>query len=88
MMKFVNMGRNQQSVTVDDKVTYLAMTEVLGRALTQDVFAENSKATLKDLTKDLPRSWAVAENADAAVVEFKGQRFVRLAKGEWIPYSE
>jgi cellulose synthase operon protein YhjU len=88
MMKFVNLGRNQQSVTVDDKVTYLAMTEVLGRALTQDVFAENSKATLKDLTKDLPRSWAVAENADAAVVEFKGQRFVRLAKGEWIPYSE
>ena len=89
MVKFFGVKRKDAApVTVAGSTSYLALAELIGRAVEKNAFADGSAPLdVRELARDLPQTHRVAENAQAKVLHFKGADFVKLHRADWEPYG-
>lgn len=89
LVKFVGLGdlpKNQIHVTGSS--SYLALTSLIGRVIETNFFSKKAGAVpLEKLVQDLPTTHMVSENGQAAVLEYKGQDYMKLNRGKWEPYG-
>lgn len=88
MVKYFGTKDVLKPVHVADEVSYLALSELISRSLDAKVFADAGNNAAEAMTENLPQTYAVSENANAAVLKYGDKHFVRLNKGEWLPYAE
>lgn len=88
MVKYFGAKEAIKPVHVTEETSYLALSELISRSLDAKIFTGESDKTVRAITTDLPQTYAVSENANAAVIKFGNKHFVRLNKGEWLPYAK
>lgn len=69
--------------------SYLALSTLVSRVVTSNYFSQPAGAIpMTDLVRGLPETSWVAETQAAAVLEYKGDVFVRLRGDSWQPYPK
>ncbi len=87
-IKFVGIEGEGQ-VTVDTPSSYLAVSSLIGRVLTDNYFSKpEGTVPLKELVADLPQTEAVSENGNAKVITYQGKDYVKLEKNDWREYAK
>lgn len=88
-VKFFGMKTPHQgaSIEIDQPSSYLAISELVVRALDGKLFVEDN-VNWDQLTRGLPQTAPVAENANAVVIQYQGKPYVRLNGGDWVPYPQ
>ncbi|MGN1208856.1 MAG: cellulose biosynthesis protein BcsG [Duodenibacillus sp.] len=89
MVKFFGVKRKDAvPVTVSGSTSYLALSELIGRVVEKNAFAPGAAPLdVRALTRDLPRTHRVSENAQAKVLHFKGADYVKLHRADWEAYA-
>ncbi|MBZ6073298.1 cellulose biosynthesis protein BcsG [Aeromonas schubertii] len=77
--------RPQEVHYVDAPSSYLAVSELVSR-LVGDNWFDKDKIDWSTLLKGLPETPWVAENQGATVIEYQDKNYIKLGKGEWVPY--
>ncbi|TKI07809.1 cellulose biosynthesis protein BcsG [Martelella alba] len=67
--------------------SYLALSELVARLADGKLFAA-PQIDWTALTRDLPHTAAVSENAGAIVMEYQGHPYIQLDGGDWVPYPQ
>ncbi|WP_394226687.1 cellulose biosynthesis protein BcsG [Pseudoalteromonas spongiae] len=75
---------NRQQQIVIEPSSYLAVSELVSRALKQDLF--DGTLNLQFLVKDLPTTQMVGEHAGTRMQMFNGKPYIQLDDGEWMVY--
>ena len=89
MVKYFGLNQTVSPVHVKDDTSYLALSELIARSIDTDVYAKaDPTEVIRSLTRGLPQTHVVSENANAAVIRFQDRYFVRLNGGEWLPYQQ
>lgn len=88
MVKYFGAKEAVKPVHVAEETSYLALSELIARSLDAKVFTGESDKAVKNMTENLPQTYAVSENANAAVLKYGDKHFVRLNKGDWLPYAK
>ncbi len=88
MVKYFGAKEAVKPVHVAEETSYLALSELIARSLDAKVFTGESDKAVKAMTENLPQTYAVSENANAAVLKYGDKHFVRLNKGDWLPYAK
>ena len=89
MVKYFGLNQSVSPVHVKDDASYLALSELIARSIDTDVYAKaDPTEVIRGLTRGLPQTHIVSENANAAVIQFQDRYFVRLNGGEWLPYQQ
>lgn len=88
MVKYFGAKEAVKPVHVAEETSYLALSELIARSLDAKVFTGESDKAVKTMTENLPQTYAVSENANAAVLKYGDKHFVRLNKGDWLPYAK
>ena len=70
---------------IETPSSYLAISELIARLVDGRQF-EAAGIDWQGLTQGLPQTAAVSENDNAVVMEFKGDSYIRLSGGDWVPY--
>ncbi|WP_434638247.1 cellulose biosynthesis protein BcsG [Klebsiella sp. I138] len=88
-VKFFGMKAPHQGapVVIDQPTSYLAVSELVVRALDGKMFTEDN-VDWQQYTANLPQSAAVSENANAIVLQYQGKPYVQLNGGSWVPYPQ
>lgn len=88
-VKFFGMKAPHQgaAIQITQPSSYLALSELVSRALDGKLFTEES-VNWEQYTSNLPQTAAVSENANAVVIQYQGKPWVRLNKGDWVPYPQ
>ncbi|UMJ81885.1 cellulose biosynthesis protein BcsG [Klebsiella pneumoniae] len=74
-------------IIIDQPSSYLAVSELVVRALDGKMFSEDS-VNWQQYVANLPQSAAVSENANAIVIQYQGKPYVQLNGGSWVPYPQ
>lgn len=72
-------------VKIDAPSSYLAISELVSRAVDGKVFT-NPSMDWKSFSANLPQTPLVSENENAVVMEYQGKIYIRLNGGGWVPY--
>ncbi|EIY1909664.1 cellulose biosynthesis protein BcsG [Klebsiella pneumoniae] len=88
-VKFFGMKAPHEGapIIIDQPSSYLAVSELVVRALDGKMFSEDS-VNWQQYVANLPQSAAVSENANAIVIQYQGKPYVQLNGGSWVPYPQ
>lgn len=88
-VKFFGMKAPHEGapIIIDQPSSYLAVSELVVRALDGKMFSEES-VNWQQYVANLPQSAAVSENANAIVIQYQGKPYVQLNGGSWVPYPQ
>ncbi|WEF28345.1 cellulose biosynthesis protein BcsG [Klebsiella aerogenes] len=88
-VKFFGMKAPHQgaAVEIDQPSSYLAISELVVRALDGKMFTEDN-VNWQQYTANLPQTAAVSENSNAIVIQYQGKPYVQLNGGSWVPYPQ
>lgn len=88
-VKFFGMKAPHQgaAVEIDQPSSYLAISELVVRALDGKMFTEDN-VNWQQYTAGLPQTAAVSENSNAIVIQYQGKPYVQLNGGSWVPYPQ
>lgn len=78
---------HDSTVHVSGPTSFLALSELVSRILSTDVFDE-SQVDWSHLTAGLPHTQAVSENSGDVLLFWNGTPYVRMDKGPWIAYPK
>lgn len=76
---------HQKTRYVDAPSSYLAISELVSRLVGGNWFAKE-QIDWGALLEGLPETPSVAENQGSIVIQYQGQHYIKLGKGEWVPY--
>ncbi|MFR9719478.1 cellulose biosynthesis protein BcsG [Aeromonas diversa] len=76
---------HQKTRYVDAPSSYLAISELVSRLVGGNWF-DKEQIDWTALLDGLPETPSVAENQGSIVIQYQGQYYIRLGKGEWVPY--
>lgn len=90
MVKFFGIkDLPKEPIHVTGHTSYLAMSTLIGRALSQNYFgADGGSVPLQELLRDLPETNPVSENGQSVVLTYRGNDYIRQKGGEWRPYPK
>jgi len=74
-------------VIIDQPSSFLAVSELVVRAVDGKLFVEDS-VNWDQLTSNLPQTAPVSENSNAIVIQYQDKPYVRLNGGDWVPYPQ
>lgn len=80
-----NLKSTGKTVHVEQPSSHLAISELLGRILSQDLYSKESFDP-NALAADLPETDLVAQNSGSTVMEFQGKVYVSLDGNSWSEY--
>ncbi len=88
-IKFIGMKAPHQGapIVIDQPSSMLAISELVSRSVDGKNFTADS-VDWDALTKNLPQTAPVSENANAVVLQYQGKPYVRLNGGDWVPYPQ
>lgn len=88
-IKFTGMNAPYQGSPriIAEPSSYLALSTLVSRVLDGQVFMSDT-VDWAALTRDLSTTVAVAENADAVVIDYNGKPYVSIDKGDWVAYPQ
>lgn len=88
-VKFVGMKAPHQgsAIEIDQPSSFLAISELVARSVDGKNFVAD-QVDWDALTKNLPQTAPVSENANAVVIQYQGKPYVRLSGGDWVPYPQ
>ncbi|AFJ45279.1 cellulose biosynthesis protein BcsG [Shimwellia blattae] len=88
-VKFTGMKAPHQGTPIEitQPSSFLAISELVARTVDGRNFVADT-VDWNALTRGLPQSAVVSENANAVVVEYQGHPYVRLSGGDWVPYPQ
>jgi cellulose synthase operon protein YhjU len=88
-VKFVGMKAPHQgsAIEIDQPSSFLAISELVARSVDGKNFVAD-RVDWDALTKNLPQTAPVSENANAVVIQYQGKPYVRLSGGDWVPYPQ
>ena len=88
-VKFFGMKAPHEGapIIIDQPSSYLAVSELVVRALDGKMFSEYS-VNWQQYVANLPQSAAVSENANAIVIQYQCKPYVQLNGGSWVPYPQ
>ncbi|MBS1081165.1 cellulose biosynthesis protein BcsG [Gluconobacter kondonii] len=88
-IKFTGMNAPYQGSPriIAEPSSYLALSTLVSRVLDGQVFMSDT-VDWAALTRDLPTTVAVSENADAVVIDYNGKPYVSIDKGDWVAYPQ
>lgn len=85
-IKFIGLNHPASSglIEVKEPTSYLAISELLSRSITNNIFGQ-SEVDWGALVKKLPKTLKISANESATVVDYRGQYYVQL-KGDasWV----
>lgn len=86
-IKFIGPNvRHTGLIEVKDSTSYFGLSEIISRALRNDVFA--GKSSIQSLLDNLPRAPKVAENEDTIMMYINNRPYIQLDGGEWTLYPQ
>ncbi|MGO2010660.1 MAG: cellulose biosynthesis protein BcsG [Pseudoalteromonas sp.] len=86
-IKFIGPNvRHSELIEVKDSTSYFGLSEIISRALSNDVFS--GKSSIQSLLVDLPLAPKVAENEDTIMMYMNNRPYIQLDGGEWTAYPE
>lgn len=89
LVKFIGLTPPGAPVQVKEPTSYLAISTLIARVLQTNYFGKKDGAVpLTDLTKELPQTHPVSENANAVVLKYQDKVFVKMDKSDWREYAK
>ncbi|NYT63871.1 cellulose biosynthesis protein BcsG [Alcaligenaceae bacterium] len=87
-IRLIGAGDGQRSATVhvQGPSSYLAVSEVMARLVSQGVF-DAEKIDWQALVRDLPETRAVSENAGTVLMSHEQAPYVRMGDRDWLEYQ-
>lgn len=70
---------------VSTPTSFLALSELVARVLSRDVFAQES-VNWPELVMDLPETRVVSENNGTVMMTYQGEPYIRLGERDWVKY--
>ena len=86
-VKFIGANvKHSGLITVSEPTSYFALSELVGRALSNDVFS--GSGSIRALLDNLPIAPKVAENQDTIMMYINNRPHIQLDGGEWTAYPQ
>lgn len=77
----------QTPVHITEPTSYLAVSELVNRALSGNLFMEETIDWQK-LTTNLPQTPAISETSGTVVMQYQNKTYIRLNNASWVPYPQ
>lgn len=88
MIKFVGFKNlPKEKIYIDTPHSYMAISEIVRRAIEQNIFSAENNGTLQDVVKDLPQTAPVSESTNAFFMLYNNRGYYKLKGDEWAPYN-
>lgn len=90
MVRFFGLANlSREPMHIAGSTSYLALSTLVSRVIASNYFSQPAGAIpMTDLVRGLPKTSWVSETPAAAVLEYKGDIFVRLRGDSWQPYPQ
>jgi cellulose synthase operon protein YhjU len=90
-IKFIGLGSNDShssQIKLQGSYSYLALSEIIRRVITGNIYSTNDRKQLNQIVADLPQTADISESTNSFFMRFAQKPFFKLKGDSWKPYVE